>query len=93
VRDHLLLTKAFRDFVPFCIPVFIEGLPTHLFGDNVISIRVIEIFFEKAEVFLSIAVLLLEESLPLILIPDLRRLEIVVSHRKNPYCTAVSDAT
>jgi hypothetical protein len=36
--------------------------------------------------------LLLQESLPLVLVPDLRRLEVVVSHRKNPYCTVVSDA-
>jgi hypothetical protein len=29
----------------------------------------------------------------LVLIPNLRRLEIVVSHPKNPYCTVVSGAT
>src|SRR6476660_5166807 len=92
-KTHLFFAEALGDFIPFGIALFVEGLPTHLLGDDVIAVRMIQIFFEKTEVFFGVAVLLLEEPLPLILIPNLRRLEIVVSHRKNPYCTAVSDAT
>jgi hypothetical protein len=58
-----------------------------------VAIRIVDVTLEELHILLRLAVLLLDQPLPLVLIPDLRRLEIVVSHRKNPYCTVVSDAT
>ena len=45
-------------------------VPAHLAGDDLVAIRVVDVALEKFHVLLGLAVLLLEEALPIVFVPD-----------------------
>src|SRR5438094_7387959 len=53
-------------------------LPAHLARDDFVAVGMIHVFFEKLHVTLGLAVLLLEETLPLVFVPDALGLMLLV---------------
>src|ERR1700736_5241225 len=59
--------------------------PPHFLGNNLISIRVIDIFFEQLHIAFCLAILLLKKSLPIVLVPGSIWLIVEISHRSFFY--------
>src|SRR5712691_4513068 len=57
--------------IDFCAPVFsIKQLcPAHFARDDLVASRIIQICFQQLHVFLGLLVLLLQETLPIVLVP------------------------
>src|SRR5206468_8705483 len=54
--------------------------PTHLPSDDFVAVGIIKVCLQQLHVLFGLAVLLLKEALPLILIPDTFGLTLVLSH-------------
>src|ERR1700730_12257143 len=54
--------------------------PTHFLCDNLIAVRIIDVLLKQLHVPLGLAVLLLKEALPIVLIPRLLWLIVRISH-------------
>src|SRR5439155_3721928 len=79
-----LLFNATRSLVILNTPIFVQkGIdlrapiaitqnlrPTHFAGDDFVALRVVDVLFQQLHVFLCPLVLLLEETLPIVLVPD-----------------------
>ncbi len=80
------------------LAVFVEEvMPAHLPGDDLVAIGIIQVLFEQFHVFFSLAILLLEEAFPVILIPHpfpaATRLEVMIGHKERKlYPTPGDDA-
>ena len=59
-------------------------VPAHLLGDDLVAVRVVEIFFEQLHVLFRFPILLLEKAFPIVFIPDplltASGLEMIIGH-------------
>src|SRR6266567_1894843 len=71
-----------KERVDFRAPIFCikQMRPAHFAGDNLIASRIVEIRFQQLHVLLGLMILLLEKTLPVILVPHLFGLAVVVGH-------------
>ena len=70
VFAHLLFEHFFHFLGP-ALAIFVQQVgPSHLSRDDLITVRMIDILLEKFHILLSLPVLLLEEALPIVFVPN-----------------------
>src|SRR5215831_1564475 len=82
-RRFVVFGRTFvQQGIDFRAPIFgVQQLrPTHFARDDLVALRIIKIRLQQSHVLFRLAVLLLKETLPLVLIPDAFGLTLVLSH-------------
>src|SRR5437867_13146891 len=82
--DRLLIVgyTLIEQRIDFRAPILgIQQLrPTHLSSDDFVAVGIIKVRLQQLHVLFGLAILLLKEALPLVLIPDTFGLTLVLSH-------------
>ena len=78
--DTVLWVKKGVDMLSPSLPLLVHQMePAHLAGDDLITLRIIAVALQQLHVPLRLPILLLQEPLPVVLVPDLVRI-LVVGH-------------
>ncbi len=75
VRGAIFRLKKRIDALGPLLAVLVQQMvPAHLAGDDLVAVRVVDEALEEFHVLLGLAVLLLEEPLPIVFVPNFFRL-------------------
>src|ERR1700730_9561676 len=74
-----------QECIDFRAPIAIaQNLrPTHFAGDDFVALRIVDILLQQFHVFFCALVLLLEETLPIVFVPDSFSISLEVGHNRT----------